>query len=567
MDQLVRRLLFLGMALTGLLSYSTSAQRPLVGKYLYEKLAKTQQEYKEAIATGDSMEVAEKCYLLGKRHSAVGDYVTAQAWFIRSLRIREPLGPSENIGKVHLRMAENHIVQRQHGQAMTHARQAMTNFSHVRSQHGEMGAFIVLAGVHDLGWRMNREKAGSIPEASLDSALFFFRKAERLAIALKKAPDIANVYLCMGKTLALRNGNLALPYLKKAYAINLEQKTPYSIINSLQELASCYLAIDQPLTAKKWLDQAAYVRDTARHGDYWQNGLLEEIYTKLYQQTGQWKLAFEHQQKHNQLRMEALNADREGAIAQAEMRYESEKKGVQLNAQKRMTWMTTVLFGITAIGCLVFYWLFRKYRRLSEHNAKLVKEQNHRVKNNLQSITSLLGLQYNRLTDPAAREAVEESLLRVEAMALVHQRLYDGERLVEVDLREYIPELVSGVLRSFNFDHVQPKYTLSPIWLDADRAISVGLLLNELVTNSCKYAFPDHPKPALEISCQEVNGKLNVLFVDNGPGFTPKPKANSFGMKLMDMITQKLKGKSYFNMDNGCSFTLSFDLSTLVTLQ
>nr|WP_262923874.1 sensor histidine kinase [Spirosoma liriopis] len=229
--------------------------------------------------------------------------------------------------------------------------------------------------------------------------------------------------------------------------------------------------------------------------------------------------------------------------------------------------MTTVLFGITAIGCLVFYWLFRKYRRLSEHNAKLVKEQNHRVKNNLQSITSLLGLQYNRLTDPAAREAVEESLLRVEAMALVHQRLYDGERLVEVDLREYIPELVSGVLRSFNFNHVQPKYTLSPIWLDADRAISVGLLLNELVTNSCKYAFPDHPNPALAISCQEVNGKLNVLFVDNGPGFTPKPKANSFGMKLMDMITQKLKGKSYFNMDNGCSFTLSFDLSTLVTLQ
>ena len=557
---------------SGALVGTTWAQTPPVGKILYEKLVKTQQEYREAMATGDSLEVAEMCYRMGKRYVGLGDYLTAQNWFVRSLRIREPLGPSEDIGKVYLRMAEMASMQKKYQETMNYARRALANMAYVHSRHGLMDAYSVLAGAHELGWEMNQEKPGRVPHASLDSTMYYFRRAEQLALVLKKPYDIANVYACMGRAIALKDVNQAIPYFKKAYTINQQQKQAYVIINLAQQLAKCYLMLGQPQTAKKWLDEALQARGTQRYGDYWQNRALEETYTSYYQQTEQWEQAFAHQHKYYTYYINELNADREGAISRVEMLYENDKKELELKAQQqelklrrenlkaqqRITVMTTLLLLIACMASLVFYWLFRKYQRISGHNAKLVKEQNHRVKNNLQSITNLLGLQFNQLTDAVARRAVEESLLRVEAMALVHQRLYDGDRLVEVNLEQYVPELVGGVLRSFDFGHINPRYNLDAIWLDADVAINVGLLLNELVTNSCKYAFPFHPHPRLEIGCRQEQGQIQVWFSDNGPGFTRSVKGNSFGMKLIDMIIDKLKGKGNFTMDKGFHFTLSF---------
>lgn len=578
----ITRLLFGGAILAGgmIWSFSVDAQTPQIGKLLYEKLAKTQQEYQEAMATGDSLAVAETCYLMGKRYGAFGDYLTAQKWFIRSLRIREPLGPSEDIGKVYLRMTENEVIQKHYQIAMQYALRAEANMHAAHSIQGQLSANNVLAGVYELGWKMNREKPGTAPMApvnALDSSLYYLRRAEKMAIALNKPYEIALIYNCMGKTLALNNAGRAILYLKKAYAIYSPTQQPYPLINLSQELADCYLKLGQPLVAKKWLDAATRMRDSTGHGDYWQNRNIEEVYTKIYKQTGQWSQAFDHQEKYLSLLVQTMNADREGAIARSAMLYEMEKKEGKLKAQQKelalrqenlkaqqkLIFITTVLFVLAGIASVVFYWLFRKYLRISGHNAKLVKEQNHRVKNNLQSITSLLGLQFNRLTDSAARQAVEESLLRVEAMALVHQRLYDGDRLVEVDMTQYIPELVGGVLRSFSFDHIGQVYDLKPIWLNADAAINVGLLLNELVTNSCKYAFPFHPKPVLEIGCLEENRRIRIWFSDNGPGFIPSVKGNSFGMKLIDMITEKLNGRKSFSADRGCKFTLSFDCQAL----
>lgn len=551
-----------------------AAQVPPMGQILYDKLAKTEQDYREAMANGDSMQVAETCYLMGKRYSALGDYVTAQKWFIRSLRIREPRGASEAIGKVYLRMAENQVIQNQHQLAVNYTQRAVYNFQQVHSLHGMMSAYIMVGGLYNPD---STAQASTRITTSVDSTLYYFRKAEQIAITLKKPLDIANVSLLLGKVLTEQGNAQGLPYLKKSYALNLQTGLAYGIINSSLALANWYIAARQPVQAKKWLDLATFVRDTAKHGDYRQNKELHELYSSVYQQTDQWKLAFEHQQKHFLAHIEALNADREGAIARAGFQYESEKKEAQLKEQQKelalrhqnlrnqqlLTLLIMALFLITGIACAVYYWLFRKYRRLSDQNAKLVKEQNHRVKNNLQSITNLLGLQFNRLTDEAARNAVEESLLRVEAMALVHQRLYDGDRLVEIDLVQYIPELVGGVLRSFNYGYVRPSYTLPALWLDADIAINLGLLLNELVTNACKYAFPAGEDPALEIGYQDDNGTFQLWVSDNGPGFTAPVKKNSFGMKLIDMITQKLKGQSHFRSENGCHFTLTFDLPVL----
>ncbi|RYF72372.1 MAG: sensor histidine kinase, partial [Cytophagaceae bacterium] len=560
MTRFVRRLVWLvAGAFVPVWSVVAQAPPPL-GKRLYEKLAHTQQDYQAAMATGDSLEVAKACYLLGKRYSGLGDYVVAHGWYIRSLRIREPLGYSESVGRTYLRIAENQIRQRAFADAMVSSRRALVNFRHDlqnnRAKHGLMSAYIVAAGVYTLGEKLNREKPGTAPTSSLDSSVYYYRRAEELALTLKKPYDLANVYTCLGEALALRDNEQAIAYLKKAYVINRSQKEAYGTINTAQQIAGCYLTLDQPLVAKTWLDLATKQRGSANLGDYEQNQILAERYKQYYAQTGRWQQAFEQQRRSYEFQVDALKADREGAIYHLGVRYETAKKDLQLQAQqqelalrrenlaaqRRLTFVSTILFLLTGVGCTILYWLLRKYQRLSEHNAKLVKEQNHRVKNNLQSITSLLGMQFNRLSDPAAKQAVEESLLRIEAMALVHQRLYDGDHLAEVDVRQFIPELVEGVLRIYSLAHIRPVYKLGPVWLSADVAINVGLLLNELVTNSCKYALPYHIQPMLEIGCMAEDGQLQIRFTDNGPGFTPIPKGNSFGMKLIKMITESLKG-------------------------
>ncbi len=555
-------------------TFTASAQNISLGKQVYERLKQTQIEYQQAVAAGDSLKMAEFSYRLGKRYNSLGDYLTAQQWFIKSLKIREPRKQYEDIGKVYLFMANHQVEQKNYVDAKRMGWRAITNFKMANSPRTLMRGSLVMANVHSLGYMLNQETPGRYPNYSLDSALYYFQQAETLALMLKVPVDVANVYYLKSLILSNTNPKLGITYLKKAYALFLKEKIAYPIISSSFALASIYLSLHQPTQASQWLSKARYVIDTARAGDYKQQSQLLQSYTGLYEQTGNWEKALETYKKYHDLTVKTLNADRNGAISRLEMQYESQKKEEKLKAQQdelslrqetistqqKLTLVTTILLSIVGIACVIFYWLFRKFKRLSVHNARLVKEQNHRVKNNLQSITSLLDLQFNRLTDVEARRAVEESLLRVEAMALVHQRLYDGDRLVEVEATQYISELVNGVLRSFNFDYIQPEYSLDSIWLSADTAINVGLLLNELVTNSCKYALPFQPTPALSVGCQREQGRIHVWVADNGPGFDPTAlRRNSFGMKLIQMVTEKLKGKAEFTTQAGCHFSLYFD--------
>lgn len=546
-------------------AYSQTGQ---IGKYLYEKLARTQQEYQATVASGDSLEVAEMCYRMGKRYSAFGDIETAQKWFIRSLRIREPLGPSEAIGKVYLRMAENQSILKHEKERLIYVRRALYNFQKAHSQKSMMGAYLLLAGFADLH---RQERAGV---TSFDSGLYYVRKAEQLAVLLKEQEDIGNMALVIGYNLADRNDiSGAITYCQKAYATYQTIKSAYGMINASQKLADNYLSLTQFGQAKKWLNVAQFIRDTARFGDYLQNREQALIYEKLYEQTGDWEKALRYQKLYDSIQIATINADREGAISRLNVQYETQKKEARLRAQqnelalhqknrtveRRLTFAITGLLVLAAGASAVFYWLFRKYKRISRYNAQLVHEQNHRVKNNLQSITNLLDLQFNRLTDPAARQAVEESMLRVEAMSLVHQRLYDGDRLAEIDLEHFIPELVGGVLRTYNLSHVRVDYTLAPIWLHADLAINLGLLLNELVTNSCKYAFPNHADPVLQLGCRETDGLVEVWYADNGPGFNLRLQRKSFGLKLINLVIERMKGLPEFRTDNSYFFKMTFN--------
>jgi two-component sensor histidine kinase len=186
----------------------------------------------------------------------------------------------------------------------------------------------------------------------------------------------------------------------------------------------------------------------------------------------------------------------------------------------------------------------------------LMKEIHHRVKNNLQVVSSLLDLQSHSISDVQASTAVKEGKNRVQSMALIHQNLYSEGNIKGIKVKEYIGNLVSTLCSSYNItsEKVRININIDDLNLDVDTMIPLGLVLNELVSNSFKYAFRESDTGVLDISLAESENKLHLAVRDNGTGFPALLNievAKSFGLKLIKAFSQKLKAKLDIYNDNG----------------
>lgn len=268
-----------------------------------------------------------------------------------------------------------------------------------------------------------------------------------------------------------------------------------------------------------------------------------------------------------------LNIENNAQIEELKTKYETEKKEEQITQQSEIIRLQNRNAGFLIGGLLLsiaaglgLYSLTRKLRRRNQEKEFLIKEVHHRVKNNLQVISSLLQLQSRYIKDEVALDAVKEGQNRVEAMGLIHQKLYMGESLATIDIREYIQGLGDMLLDAFGVedDRVKMEYAISNLQLDVDTAIPLGLIINELVTNSMKYAFPKSQKGTITIALSKnAQGKLSLRVSDNGAGISQGIEgkfSTSFGNNLIEILSKKLKGKPQItNSSQGYSTLIEFD--------
>lgn len=200
---------------------------------------------------------------------------------------------------------------------------------------------------------------------------------------------------------------------------------------------------------------------------------------------------------------------------------------------------------------------------LLEEREWMLKEMHHRVKNNLQIISSLLHLQGTFLKDKEALVAIQESQNRVHAMAVIHQKLYQTDRQSSIPMISYIHEIVDYLINSFDrFDTVHKNINVSPIDLDVTLAVPLGLILNEAITNSLKYAFPDNRAGMLNIELVEQENKTYRFVVgDDGIGFPVdwNPGQNrTLGMSLIKGLSEQIDGTLKISQDHGVQISLTF---------
>jgi PAS domain S-box-containing protein len=197
----------------------------------------------------------------------------------------------------------------------------------------------------------------------------------------------------------------------------------------------------------------------------------------------------------------------------------------------------------------------------------LLKEVHHRVKNNMQVISSILNLQSSYVTDQYALSLLKESQNRIKTMAYIHESLYQNKTFTSINFSDYISTLTNNILQSYaaSIQSVKLDLNIQKIILNLDTSIPAGLIINELVTNSIKHAFTESNEGIILIN---LHTKDNVLFLevsDNGKGF-PKDidfkNTNSLGLQLVNTLVEQLNGKMELNENNkgGTSFYINFPM-------
>ncbi|HEY9245268.1 MAG TPA: histidine kinase dimerization/phosphoacceptor domain -containing protein [Candidatus Methanoperedens sp.] len=212
-------------------------------------------------------------------------------------------------------------------------------------------------------------------------------------------------------------------------------------------------------------------------------------------------------------------------------------------------------------------------RKKAEHQLRqslkekevLLREIHHRVKNNMQIISSLLRLQSGCINEEKHLEIFKECQNRIISMSLVHEKLYNSKDFTRIDFKDYITDMVSVLFESYSVhtDNVKLNINVENIFLPIDSAIPCGLIINELVTNSLKYAFPDGRKGEIKIELHKTEGNyLEILVSDNGIGMPDEfdfEKTDSLGLQLVSILGKnQLDGRIDLDLSKGTEFQIRF---------
>jgi len=299
-----------------------------------------------------------------------------------------------------------------------------------------------------------------------------------------------------------------------------------------------------------------------------------------YKQTGDFQSALENYEAFTHIRDSVFTVDSKVAIANAETQRETALKEKQIelnrltNIKKRNEQILFIL-GIALLSIIVLLVVRSYYAQVKTNSTTLtllkqkdtlMKEIHHRVKNNLQVVSTLLDLQLTGITDEHAKDVMTESAGRVKSISLIHQQLYQNEDIAAIEFSRFAEELLQQVTSVFKKtgQTISLRKNIPKTEIDVDTAVPLGLILNELMTNSYKYAFPNAADGIIEITLSKNIGEYMLVYKDSGPGLPDGQdltSLNTLGMKLLTSLAKQIGGKINY-LSGSKSFVITFkDLS------
>lgn len=411
-----------------------------------------------------------------------------------------------------------------------------------------------------------------------ENAISKVDQAERIYEKKGMAADVAHCMITKGMAyFNLGESARALEVLENSLSFPDEKLERPFDFDRYNVLAHLYYEKGEISKAQQYLSKAATDITSSDFAE--QKMSFYEIEHKVYQSNGKYKRAYESLSKLEKLRAEITASEKRSFRQEMETKYLTSEKEYEIKLLNNKQELTKSKLDsarmrnmVLAIGMFIFttllVWLFRLYTTTknqkevisvaSKEKDLLLKEIHHRVKNNLQVISSLLSLQSKYVEDENAVTALNEGQNRVESMALIHQNLYRADNISGVNMKTYIPLLADHIFNSYNIqgEEIKIDYEIDNITLDVATVIPIGLVLNELISNALKYAFPSSSNGLVTVSLKERAEGLLLIVADNGIGLNDKVSAG-FGSKLVRSFARKLQGELTMNTDNGTSVEIA----------
>lgn len=295
--------------------------------------------------------------------------------------------------------------------------------------------------------------------------------------------------------------------------------------------------------------------------------------SEYYRLLKDYKKVDEYNQKYLLVKDSLNSADNRAIVNDLQEKYETEKKELAIENLELVTsrQRQRLIGGGIALGLisLLSFFLYRLYQKVNSQKRViekaltekdiLLREIHHRVKNNLQLVSSLLTMQGRSIDDETAQQAINEGKTRVRSMALIHQDLYNRENLTEISVKNYVEKLTKELFSTYRVDaqKVSLDLQVEDMDLDVDTLVPLGLIINELITNSLKYAWPNGREGSIKVSLKDESGNLVLSIADDGIGYDPtNVRTGSFGSTLISALTSQLEGNLSIETNGGTKVVL-----------
>ena len=518
-------------------------------------------------AINDKKGQATTYFKIGWVHKKKGELEQAMTVDLKALRLMESINDNLGIAGAYNRISEDLSRQGRNNEALDYAKKTI---SFCKEHHLE----------EELVYAYTEAGSACIAMDNPKEAYTYFNNTLRLAESLGfNAMNLCDFTNNLGNALK-RLGKYKEALVQYEKALTLAKQTNYQ--NALTavngNLGEINLLVGNYQKAIKYqLETIKLQEDDEDYANLTENyGHASTIYEKL----GNYPKALEYQKKARVMRDRTAAIESDKAMSKLLTQYETEKKentiaaqNLKLSQQRLLQWLSI------GVVCLLLGFLFFGYKSYqnrtknnqllqakNKQNELLLKEIHHRVKNNLELVKSLISLQSAQLEDSATKDAMIASQNRVQSMGIIHQKLYQGDNLGSIEMKDYFLNLGEGILDTFNADDkVKIECAMENLELDVDTAVPIGLIVNELLTNALKYAFPEEAKGNIKISLSKPNPEtLTLKVTDNGIGKTVglAPKGTGFGSQLVQLLTQQLNGVMKEETQNGPSVFFHFKLNT-----
>lgn len=503
--------------------------------------------------------------------SEIGDLPKALEYYFISLSIREhvndDIGASEtynNIGSIY--------------STLDNSEKSLENFEKAKAIAEKVNDNNLMAVVlSNIG--ILYKKTGKTKEA--------LQCYERSLLIKKELNDIAGYGLTLGLIGQIHEDNgefkEALSFYTKSLVVFEDENDIEGISISLDRIAKIYFKQNLITKAKAIALESLSLAKESGDDKLVMNSSL--LLSSIYEREGLWEKAFEFQNMHIKKRDRVKSLEAQRKTTETQMKYDlsSQQQKIDFLSFKNKTQevrlkvnkISIILISIALVIVTILVLGYRRSNKKKQLTNELLERENetkkiilqeihHRIKNNLQVVGSLLRMQSSKTEDKDIKTAFKETQNRVVSMAKLHEKMYESGDFKSLNSKEYISHLVKDIVENYTVEKkVSLKLDIEEVIFDSKIMMPLSLIINEVITNSLKYAFNNQEDPIITVRLKKCGITKNELYIaDNGIGYDTKKENKGLGTKLIKSFTRQLNGTIEKISDNGTAFKLTFENMT-----